>query len=102
MGSDAAKSARTDGLPVGTDSIVTERVLRIGELDGALEYAFGSIVAIQPAPDGGFYACDGNDVSIRRYDAAETLCGMWDARALGPVSTTIAPIWRSRATRHSP
>lgn len=83
-GSDAAKSARTDGLPVGTDSIVTERVLRIGELDGALEYAFGSIVAIQPAPDGGFYACDGNDVSIRRYDAAGTFVRHVGRKGAGP------------------
>ncbi|MCE9602497.1 MAG: hypothetical protein K8S21_09870 [Gemmatimonadetes bacterium] len=82
---DAARAAaRVDGLPVGTDSIIAARVLRIGELDGAPEYAFGQIVAILPAPDGGFYACDGNDVSIRRYDSAGVFVRQVGRRGAGP------------------
>lgn len=80
----AKAGARTDGLPLGTDSIVAERVLRIGQLDGAPEYAFGEIVSILPAPDDGFYVCDGNDVVIRRFDAKGAFVRNVGRKGAGP------------------
>jgi len=80
----ASPGARTDGLPVGTDSIVAERVLRIGQLEGAPEYAFGQIVSIVPEPEGGFYLCDGNDVTIRRFDATGTFVRNVGRKGAGP------------------
>lgn len=80
----AKSGARTDGLPVGTDSIVAEQVLRIGQLDGAPEYAFGQIVSILPAPDDGFYVCDGNDVTIRRFDAKGAFARNVGRKGAGP------------------
>lgn len=48
------------------------------------EWPRGDGLAIQPAPDGGFYACDGNDVSIRRYDAAGTFVRHVGRKGAGP------------------
>lgn len=83
-GAAVSAAARTDGLPVGTDSIVAARVLRVGALEGAPEYAFGEVVAILPAQDGGFYVCDGNDVSIRRYDSAGVFVRNVGRKGAGP------------------
>ena len=44
--------------------------LRIGELDGADEYTFGSVDDLLPTRDGGVYVWDERSQSIRRYDAA--------------------------------
>jgi 6-bladed beta-propeller len=76
--------ARVDGLPVGTDSIVATRLLRIGQLDGAPEYAFGRIDAIATTADGGFYLCDSNDVSIRRYDSSGAFIRKVGRKGAGP------------------
>lgn len=71
-------------LRVGTDSIAISPVRRIGQLDGPPEYAFGRIDGIATTRDGGFYLCDGNDVSVRRYDAAGAFLGSVGRKGAGP------------------
>jgi len=71
-------------LSIGTDSIVAERVFRVGELDGPPEYAFGQIVTITPAPDGGFYVCDGSDQLARRYDETGRYIRVVGRKGAGP------------------
>lgn len=78
------RSVRGSALSVGTDSIVAGRVFRIGELDGPPEYAFGQIATITPAPDGGFYVCDGNDQLARRYDEAGRFIRVVGRKGAGP------------------
>ena len=43
--------------------------LRIGGLDGAVEYTFGSVSAVAPAPDGSIYVADRQGPVVRRYEA---------------------------------
>lgn len=71
-------------LRIGTDSIALSLVRRIGQLDGPPEYAFGRIAAIETTRDGGFYLCDGNDVSIRRYDSAGVFVRTLGRKGAGP------------------
>ena len=49
-------------LPVG---LVEE--LRIGGIDGDVEYTFGSVSAVAPAPDGSVYVADRQGPVVRRY-----------------------------------
>lgn len=71
-------------LPPGTDSIVLERVARIGQIDGAPEYAFGEIIFIVARDDGSFFACDRNDTSIREYAADGTFRRTVGRKGSGP------------------
>lgn len=82
--SSRASDGRYASLPPGTDSIMAERTLLIGKLDGEPEYAFGQIYAIRPAPHGGFYTCDQNDLRIRRYDAAGVFTRYVGKKGSGP------------------
>lgn len=77
-------SAAGGSLPVGTDSIVADRLHTVGQLDGPPEYAFGQIWAITPLPDGGFLVCDGNDTSLRRYDSTGVFLRAVGRKGAGP------------------
>jgi hypothetical protein len=46
--------------------------LRVGGLDGPIEYTFGSVAAVAPAPDGTFYVADRQGPVVRKYDAGGT------------------------------
>jgi len=70
-----------------SDSAATLRLvpeLRIGELDGAEEYTFGSITAVLPAPGGGAYVWDDQAVALRRYDSAGVFVRRVGGRGGGP------------------
>lgn len=69
---------------VGADSIVADRVLQIGQLDGSVEYTFGRIASIAPAPDSGFYVCDEAEPAIRQYAADGAFVRIVGRRGGGP------------------
>ncbi len=92
----AAASAGADApspgdsrLAVGTDSITAELAFRIGELDGAPEFAFGDVIAIAARHDGAFYVCDRNDTSIRLYDARGGFVRAIGRRGAGPAEYSL-------------
>lgn len=58
--------------------------LRIGDLDGADEYHFGSVMAVVPAPGGGAYVFDQTLVTLRHYDSAGTYVRQIGRRGAGP------------------
>ncbi len=68
----------------GTDSIVLQRVGRIGQLDDAPEYAFGEVFSVIARDDNSIYVCDRNDTSIREYDARGTFVRAIGRRGAGP------------------
>lgn len=66
-GDDAAPGNAADseqGISVGL-----EEELRIGGLEGAEEYTFGSVSTLAPSPDGSVYVADGQVPVVRKYDA---------------------------------
>ena len=67
-----------------TDSIELVPRFTIGELDGAPAYAFGQVVSVLPRSDGGFYACDRNDTSVRLYDSAGVFITNIGRKGSGP------------------
>ena len=58
------------GAPADTpvDELGVVEELRIGGVDGAMEYTFGSVSAVAPAPDGTFYVADRQGPIVRKYD----------------------------------
>ncbi len=94
--SSAAVSVGADAMPlgdsrltVGTDSISVELAFRIGELDGAPEFAFGDVIAIAARRDSAFYVCDRNDTSIRLYDARGGFVRAIGRRGAGPAEYSL-------------
>ncbi len=57
---------------------------KVGELDGPPEYALGSVHQIVPGPDGGFFACDVQDMQVRSYDSNGTFVREVGRRGAGP------------------
>ncbi len=80
----AIADAGSELLPIGTDSIALDEIARIGELDGAPEYAFGEVISIAVRADRGFYACDRQDVSIRLYDSTARFIARVGRKGEGP------------------
>lgn len=69
----AAACADTPEPQAPTGAVISiEEVLRVGGVDGAMEYTFGSISALAPAHDGSFYVADRQGPVIRKYDASGT------------------------------
>lgn len=57
---------------VPRSEIAVQEELRIGGIDGALEYTFGSVSAVAPAPDGSLYVADRQGPVVRKYDSEGT------------------------------
>jgi 6-bladed beta-propeller len=84
-----AASPSDSRLTVGTDSITAEAAFRIGELDGAPEFAFGDVIAIAARRDSAFYVCDRNDTSIRLYDARGGFVRAIGRKGAGPAEYSL-------------
>lgn len=72
---------------IGADSpprhgIATE--MRIGELEGAEEYTFGTITDLVVTPEGDFYVFDAQATQLRRYDSTGTFVRNVGRRGAGP------------------
>jgi 6-bladed beta-propeller len=59
-------------------------VLRVGQLDGLPEYAFGNLAHLAVDSRNRFYTYDQNDRQIRAYDAAGKFVGLVGRRGKGP------------------
>ncbi len=57
--------------PAAAEIPIVEEV-RIGGIDGEMEYTFGSVSALAPGPDGSFYVADRQGPVVRKYDADGT------------------------------
>lgn len=66
------------------DSIALAPVFTIGDLDGPPEYAFGHLFTVLPAPHGGFYTCDRQDMRVRYYDESGVFVREVGRRGSGP------------------
>lgn len=58
--------------------------LRIGGLDGDVEYTFGSVTTVAPAPDGSVYIADRQGPVVRRYGADGTYLSQIGRSGEGP------------------
>ncbi|HWA17080.1 MAG TPA: hypothetical protein VG817_11635 [Gemmatimonadales bacterium] len=58
--------------------------LRLGTLDGAPEYSFGSIQQLAATSTGGFVIFDRADTQLRRYDPSGTFAGLIGRAGAGP------------------
>lgn len=58
--------------------------LRLGTLDGAPEYSFGSIQQLAATSSGAFVTYDGSDTQLRRYDPAGHFLGVIGRAGAGP------------------
>jgi len=52
-----------------SDSIPLVEEMRLGGLVGDIEYTFGSVTTLAPAPDGSFYVADRQGPVLRKYDS---------------------------------
>lgn len=68
----------------GSDSIPLVEELRIGGLEGEMEYTFGSVSDLTPAAAGGLYVGDGQIGLIRHYDADGVHLGDVGRQGQGP------------------
>ncbi len=66
------------------DSIALAPVFTIGDVDGPPEYAFGRLSTVLPAPHGGFYTCDQQDMRVRYYDEGGVFVREVGRRGSGP------------------
>jgi hypothetical protein len=67
-----------------------EEELRIGALDGAVEYQFGNIMAIEVGPEGEIYVLDQQAQEIRSFDAEGTFLRRLGRPGSGPGELTPA------------
>lgn len=71
LGSRAAAQdvVTVDNPPVWGENVSLVETLRIGAADGALEYLFGSILAIRPLSDGSIVVADRQGPVVRKFSA---------------------------------
>jgi hypothetical protein len=62
--------ARVQGAPLWGDSVALVEEVRIGELEGAEEYTFGSVVSMAVDSAGMMYVLDQQALTVRVYDEA--------------------------------
>jgi hypothetical protein len=60
--------ARVQGAPLWGDSVTLVEEVRIGELEGAEEYTFGSVVSMTVDAAGAMYVLDQQALTVRVYD----------------------------------
>lgn len=75
---------KAEGPPLWGVRPAVREVLRIGQLDGPPEYAFGSIGSVAVDPTGAFYVYDERARQIRRYDAQGRFTLAVGRRGRGP------------------
>ena len=75
---------RADNQPEwGTNSRLV-RELRIGQLDGPAEYAFGRITSVTAGPDGSIFVADAQVPVVRQYNANGAHVRSWGRKGRGP------------------
>ena len=78
-GSDAP--ARRAGPP---DTVFTEPLVVIGEVDGAPEYLFGNVASVAAGPNGTIYVADQIGSTVRAYDLSGRFLGTVGSEGQGP------------------
>lgn len=75
---------RADNPPLWGATPLTAAELRLGDLDGPPETAFGSVDWLAATDDGDFAIFDGGDTQIRRYNRKGQFLGLVGRKGAGP------------------
>ena len=66
------------------DTVFTEPLVLIGEVDGAPEYLFGNVASVAAGPNGTIYVADQMGSTVRAYDLSGRFLGTVGSEGQGP------------------